>query len=155
MKIQNQYDEEYLEEEDPEVCVENLEETVLKVVDKLNSFEGILQNIAEKIKIRYTTTSASPAGTSVFNFPLQTIAEISQFQMDDDEIDSVVKPFIKDLLNQHKNFSVLFKHLCSDQLILLFSDWEKMSQYRFFSDILYGNIFFFFVLMENFLFEHT
>lgn len=146
------YEVEYLDDAISESAVQNfdqLENTIKLLVARLSGFEEILQNITKKMKSKYnkieTTTiykEPEPQGnedeTVTLAFPLRTIEEVHQFESDD--LDSIVETFIKNLLKEQKNFSIVFKCLIKDELIIMFSDWEKMSRYRFFSEILYGMI---------------
>lgn len=151
------YQEEHLEDEDSETVGQNfekLENTIKLVVERLSGFEQILQAITSKIKTKLNKIETtvmfkelelqdSEGDTVTLAFPLQTIEEVSQFESDD--LDSIVETFIKNLFNEHKNFSIVFKCLLKDELIVMFSDWEKMSRYRFFSEILYGTIVYAFI----------
>lgn len=147
------YQEEHLEGDGFEVAqnLEKLEETIKLVVDRLEGFEEILQGITKRFKkkrdnVKATNTleefdlQENEGDTVTLAFPLQTIEEVSQFESDD--LDSIVETFIKNLFSEHKNFSIVFKCLLKDELTVMLSDWDKMSRYRFFSEILYGMIIF-------------
>lgn len=148
------YQEEHLEGDASEVGLnlEKLEETIKLVVDRLEGFEKILQGITNRFKkkcdnVETTNTSLefdlqeNEGDTVTLAFPLQTIEDVSQFESDD--LDSIVETFIKNLFSEHKNFSIVFKCLLKDELTVILSDWDKMSKYRFFSEILYGMVIFF------------
>uniref|UniRef100_A0A336KHM2 CSON010509 protein n=1 Tax=Culicoides sonorensis TaxID=179676 RepID=A0A336KHM2_CULSO len=123
-----------------------IEYTFQNIFEKLNEFEFTLTKILNKYKARYVNyleLDISRKGSLLqedvesvtLAFPLQSIEEISQFESED--LDLVVQTFIKGLLKNHKNFSIVFQSLLSDDLMLILRDWENMSRFRFFSEILY------------------
>lgn len=120
-----------------------LEGTINNFIDRLSEVEHFIQKLKTKYEhmkaysdsVKPTETIENDESVTVA-FPLSILEEVSQFESED--LDSTVQTFIRNLMKEHKNFSIVFKLLVEDELVVMFSDWEQMSKYRFFSEILYG-----------------